>query len=170
MVKELHLLTPHSWLYIEVKGDAPRANRNCGRSKPPLARSWKRWASRATHSSPARSSRRAVTRCGQDQRVLARVPEDQGRHGQGLGRRQRSPARRFLAEITPCALSHSCSDACFRCPVWRAREWQEYEPAGRVPNQLPRSARDHDEFVDVATELHASSTCTAPSEVANAIR
>ena len=62
----------------------------------------------------------------------------------------------------------------FGCPIdvrcGGAQEWQEYEPSGRVQNQLPRSARDHDEFVDVATELRASSTCTAPSEVANAIR
>ena len=62
VVKELHLLTPHSWVYIEVK-DA-RARRSCGRSKPPLARSSNGSASRATRSSPATPSRRAVIRCG----------------------------------------------------------------------------------------------------------
>ena len=96
VVKELHLLTPHSWLYIEVK-DAKGA--------PEL------WALEAT--TRAQLEGIGVTRdslkpgdvikarChplqGQEQRVPPGISEDHRRNGQGLGRREGAAAQGLLA-------------------------------------------------------------------------
>jgi hypothetical protein len=88
VVKELHLLTPHSWLYIEVT-DAKGA--------PEL------WALEATTRAQlegigvtrdfAQARRRhqgaLSSAARQEQRVPPGISEDQGRNGQGLGWRER---------------------------------------------------------------------------------
>ena len=159
VVKELHLLTPHSWLYIEVK-DAKGA--------PQL------WALEAT--TRAQLEGMGVTRdidqarrdhqgalppaARQEQRLPPRVSEDQGRNGQGLGRRQRSPAEGFLAS-SPCAspllvfgLLLSMSGAA------GAQEWAEYtslQDGFRI--NFPGQPTVTDEHVDVTAELRAARAC-----------
>ena len=62
VVKEVHFIVPHSWVYIEVK-DAP-GRRSCGRSKRRAVAASNGLASRRSTSSRATPSRRAAIRCG----------------------------------------------------------------------------------------------------------
>ena len=109
---------------------------------------------RRSHQGPVSSAPR------QDQRLSARIPENHRRLGQGLGRRQRSPAQGFLATdwSTPCASGLSSSGCCCRCQALAAaQEWQEYtslQDGFRL--NFPGQPTGLDEHVDVAVELRAA--------------
>ena len=131
VVKELHLLTPHSWLYIEVK-DAKGA--------PQL------WALEATtRAQLGRSASRATIKSGDTIKARCHPLRDKT-NGCLLGflktkdgtvkdwdggnaPRPRIATMRLTALVFGWLLLTSSAAA--------AQEWQEYEPAGRLPHQLP---------------------------------
>ena len=59
VVKEVHFVVPHSWVYLEVK-DA-KASRRYGRSRPRVAPASKASASRATTSNQGTPSKQDAT-------------------------------------------------------------------------------------------------------------
>ena len=95
VVKEVHLVVPHSWVYIEVKDE---------KGEPQI------WALEATGRAGSNASASTheyikqgdtvKARCHPlrdgSARLPSRLPEGEGRQRQGLGRRERTCAGRLL--------------------------------------------------------------------------
>ena len=95
VVKEVHLVVPHSWIYLEVK-DAKGEPQMWGTgSDRPHGTSANR-----SHAGLCKSRRyrqgAVPPSSGRFQRLPSRVFESEGWHGQRLGRQQRAGACRFL--------------------------------------------------------------------------